>query len=181
MGTGIETFTSERARRRWSEPPETNQDSLQRAWSAVNKARVVFGLAAAGLFPAAIWWTWVGLAADAQISSGLAVAVSTGVAVIWFVGMGTLFLFWLGRRCGVVERFNCLALCATLAFAMPLVVVIIEIGLSPTEALAGNVSTLLGAAAIGLIFAPLGLFGGWFLWFAIRPAARPLKEIAEVF
>jgi hypothetical protein len=182
MGTGIETFTSERARRRWSEPPKENEDSLQRAWSAVSKTRMVFGLVAAGIFPSLLFWAIISLLIGMSSGDFVTALVSIGFMAIWYIGVGSLFLSWLGRRYGVIERFNCLALCTTLAFFVPLIIWLIEIALDPADALADVWKSILGAGLIGLVATPLGLVGGWFLWrFAIRPAARPLKEIAEVF
>lgn len=176
MGTGIETFTSERARRRWQERSQTNEDSFQRAWPDVKKERVAFGFAIAGILPTAAKWLWLHL----TLNVGTAGLSPASFAISWFVGAGSGFLFWLGRRYSVIERFNCLALCTSLAFFMPVVVALIELCLS--SAAADFLWLSLGAAIAGVVIAPLGLVGGWFLWrFAIRPAARPLQEIAEVF
>jgi hypothetical protein len=182
MGTGIETYRTERARRRWGEPPMDREDSPQRAWSAVRKARVVWGLAVAAIVPCAAFWLSISLTLerDRILLHGF---LSTGVlALCWFIGMGTLFLAWLGRTYGTVGRFNCLALCATLTFSLPLISALIGAATSPPFDPIESLADILGGAALGLLFAPLGIFGGWVLWrIAIRPAAIPLKELAEAF
>jgi hypothetical protein len=184
MGTGIETFRTERARRRWQEPAKDSTESLQRAWSEVSKVRVVLGLAAAPLFPCAVFWTWLGVTSKPIDLSGflLTSIVSTTLGICWFIGVGSLFLVLLGRAYGVIGRFNCLALCATLTFSMPLVSTLIGIAMAPFMDISASLSAILESAFSGLILAPFGIIGGWGLWrIAIRPAARPLEEIAEVF
>jgi hypothetical protein len=181
MEAGVPRVKSRR--QQWREQPDADPDSLQRSWGDVNKARVVFCLAAAGILPTALFWLWIGLEPDdfaAPIVTGI---VFSAFAMTWFVGAGSLFLFWLGQTHGVVERFNCLALCATLSFFMPLVVLLVAVGLSPSQTGADFIMwVIFGAGFGGLVVSPLGLIGGWILWrIAIRPAARPLKEIAEVF
>ena len=131
-----------------------------------------------------LFWLAVGLLTG-HIAIGEIVflaVVSIGLAACWFIGLGSLFLFWLGRRYAMVERFHCLALCATLSFLLPLVIVLIELGIETSLDLAASLGAILGAAATGLLIAPLGLFSGWVLWrIAIRPAALPVKDLAEAF
>jgi hypothetical protein len=184
MGTNIETLQRMSRRQQWHERPDERTDSLQRAWRDVNKARVVFGLGLAPIFPSAISWTWTGLTTDnVDIDDFIFTSiVSTGLGMCWCIGVGSLFLLWLGRTYGLVGRFNCLALCGTLTFSMPLVTSLIAFSTGPHRSITENVGTILGSAVIGLGLAPLGIFGGWVLWrIAIRPAAVPVQEMAEIF
>jgi hypothetical protein len=65
---------------------------------------------------------------------------------------------------------------------MPLVTSLIAFSTGPHRSITENVGTILGSAVIGLGLAPLGIFGGWVLWrIAIRPAAVPVQEMAEIF
>jgi hypothetical protein len=182
MGTEIETFRTQRARRRWGEPPKDRDGSLNRTWSAVRKARVVWGLAVASIFPCAAFWLSISLTLerDRILLHGF---LSTGIlALCWFIGVGALFLSWLGRTYGTVGRFNCLALCATLSFSLPLISALIGTASSLPGNLIEGLATIPGGAAVGLLFAPLGIFSGWVLWrIAIRAAAIPLQEIAQAF
>jgi hypothetical protein len=180
----VGTLKTKSRRQQWRERPEESADSLKRAWLAVNKARMVFGLAGAPIFPCAVFWIWAGLQTDIGLIGELILTsfISTALGMCWFIGVGSLFLTWLGRRYGVVERFNCLALCATLTFSMPLVSAFIGFGIGPLPDVTESLGIILASAISGLTLAPLGMIGGWVLWrIAIRPAARPLQEIAEVF
>jgi|AraplaMF_Col_mMF_1032025.scaffolds.fasta_scaffold00492_11 predicted membrane channel-forming protein YqfA (hemolysin III family) len=181
---GIETAPQRQKSRRqqWRERPD--EDSLQRAWREVRKASVVFGLAVASLPPAAPFVALLGFAsADDFAISDMVIPFLylIGLAMFWFIGAGSFFLFWHGKRLEIVERFDCLSLCATLTFLLP---TIISLGaLFFTDELdMGSPGTILALGLVGLCVTPLGMFGGWMLWrIAIRPAERPLQDIAEVF
>ncbi len=137
-------------------------------------------LGAAPILPGTLFWVFVGLTSDRATTNDLLIAgaFSIFLAMCWFIGVGSLFLFWVGRRYGQVERFTCLALCGTLAFSLPLLSSLIWI----TEDAGESLGAILVGAIIGLVFTPLGMFGGWVLWrIAIRPAAIPLREMADVF
>jgi len=183
MGTETNTLPIRRRRRSW-ELGEAHHDSMQRAWPAISKTRMVFGLAAAPLIPCTVFWLWIWLTRSEDLHLGdfiLTGGVSTGLGMCWFIGAGSLFLVWLGRTYGTVGRFNCLALGATLTFAMPILSASYDLAVTPEPDVGGSLGYLL-AAASGLILAPIGILGGWVLWrLAIRPAARPLSEMADVF
>ncbi|WP_395019917.1 hypothetical protein [Dongia sp.] len=182
MGTGTASQRHKSRRQQWRERPDEPRESLQRAWRDVNKAHVVFGLALASLAPVApsaifIWLT----ADDAGAFDWIGFLSIFGIATFWFVAGGSLFLFWHGHRTSTVERFDCLSLCASVSALLPaatgLTVAVLTSDLHPP-----SFGLVLGLAFVGLCLALPGLFGGWLLWrIAIRPAARPLREIAEVF
>jgi hypothetical protein len=145
---------------------------------------MVFGLAAAAVIPCASFWVLLAITrADTERNLLLWAGLeATTLGMCWFIGLGSLFLLWLGRRYGAVGRFHCLALCATLAFSMPLAVVLVTVAVSPPPEVDETLYRFLGGAMIGLFLAPIDLLGGWLLWrIAIRPASVPLEEMAEVF
>jgi hypothetical protein len=171
-----------RRRRSW-ELTETQGHPLQRAWSTVNKARMVFGLAAAAIVPCAAFWFLLGTNADHGFDAAMIdIAEIAAIGMCWFIGVGSLFLAWAGRTYGAVSRFNCLALCATLTFSMPLFLLLVSDTVNPSPDAGDAFYQILGAAFVGMIPTPINLLGGWLLWrVAIRPAAVPLEELAEVF
>jgi hypothetical protein len=83
----------------------------------------------------------------------LETVIATGGAMCWFIGIGSLFLAWLGRKRGVIERFTCLALCATLTFFLPFIGALVDFTTTPAEEASSAFLFFLalGAAAIGLV------------------------------
>jgi hypothetical protein len=183
---GIEAAPQKQKSRRqqWRERPDAYEDSLQRSWREVRKANVVFGLAAASLPPIAPFIAFVGVVGAEDLAlSDLVIPflLLIGLAIFWFIAAGMFFLSWHGKRHEIVQRFDCLSLCATLTFLLP---TIISVGalIFTDELDIGSPGTILVLGLGGLCLTPLGMFGGWMLWrIAIRPTARPLREIAEVF
>lgn len=183
-GDEIGTPRHKSRRQQWREREDDDADSLHRAWPAVNKARVVLGLGAAPTVPCVAFWFWIGFSHDfAEIRNLIASSItSTGLAMCYFIGVGSAFMLWLGRTYGVVARFNCLALGASLTFSMPPLNVVIDLISGPRPDNTGSLLAMLSAVTLGLVLVPFGIFGGWMLWrIAIRPASVPLKEMAEIF
>jgi hypothetical protein len=145
---------------------------------------MVFGLGAAPILPSAVFWSWVGVRANNPVMGDLIfeIAISTGFTICWFIGIGSLFLAWMGRTYGAIARFTCFALCGTLTFSMPLAGAMIDFATAPPAGAVDGFLLVLASAIAGLVLAPLGVFGGWLVWrIAVRPAAIPLEEVAEVF
>jgi hypothetical protein len=155
---------------------------VQRAWGDVNKAHVVFGLALASLAPIVPCAIFFWLIADGVgMFDLIGLLYLVGIAAFWFIAAGSLFLFWHGHRTAIVERFDCLSLCASVSALLPAMTGS-TLALLTSDIHAPSFEFVLGMAFFGLCLAPPGIFGGWLLWrIAVRPAARPLREIAEVF
>jgi hypothetical protein len=184
MGMEATPVRTKSRRQQFRERPDAPSDSLRRAWSAVSKARMVFGLAAAGTVPCIAFWFLLELTNDGLEIRALLITAATvaGLGVSWFVGLGALFLVWVGHTYGAVSRFNCLALCATLGFFTPLLYAVFSMALAPPSDVTESLGRILDGALSGLLFGPLGLFGGWLLWrIAVRPASAPIEEMVEVF
>ena len=183
MGMVVEAPMT-KSRHQQRERSDVPGEPLRRSWPTVNKARMVAGLAAAAIIPCLAFWLLLAVTSK-NIELDLLILASAqvgGLAMCWFIGPGSLFLVWLGRTYSAISRFNCFALCATLAFFLPAFELLVSTAESPPTEAGEGLKRILGTVVIGLILTPLNLFGGWMLWrIAIRPAARPLLEIAEVF
>jgi uncharacterized membrane protein YciS (DUF1049 family) len=171
-------------RERLREQPDESEGSLQRSWREVRKAHVVFGLAVASLPPVAPFIAFVGFVSVGDFTIAdmiIPFLFLIGLAMFWFIAAGSFFLFWHGKRLEVVERSDCLSLCATLTFLLPTIIALSALVF--TDQLdVGSPGTILVLGLAGLCLTPLGIFSGWMLWrIAIRPAERPLREIAEIF
>jgi hypothetical protein len=144
---------------------------------------MVFGLAAAAAIPCAAFWLELGMISDIDEVFMRVGLKTTVLAMCWFIGPGSLFLLWLGRTYGTVGRFNCLSLCGSLGFFLPLLIALLFLaGRSQLPDTDETLSRILSAAFSGILYGPLGVGGGWMLWrIAFRPASVPLKELADVF
>jgi hypothetical protein len=182
MGTEAAPQRHKSRRQQWRERPDEPRESLQRAWPDVNKAHVALGLALASLAPIAPSAIIVSLIMDsASVFDLVGLLYMVVIATFWFVAAGLLFLFWHGHRTATVERFDCLSLCASVSALLPAMTGSTLAALT-NDLQPPSFALVLGMAFFGLCLAPPGVFGGWLLWrIAIRPAARPLREIAEVF
>jgi len=161
-----------------------SENSLHRSWREVRKANVVFGLAVASLPPVAPFIAFMGFVTVEDFALSdivIPFLFLIGLAIFWFIAAGSFFLFWHGKRLEIVERFDCLSLCATLTFMLPTIISLSALVFTDKLDM-GSPGTILVLGLAGLFLTPLGMFGGWMLWrIAIRPAARPLREIADVF
>ncbi len=184
MGTETAPQRHKSRRQQWRERPDEPEEPPRRSWRDVRKAGVVFGLAAASLPPIAPFLTLVAISGAQELAlSELIVSCLFLIAVAgaWFVAAGMFFLIWHGKRHEIVERFDCLTLCSTLTFFLPTIISLGSLFFTDELDLA-NPGTILVLALVGLCLMPLGTLGGWMLWrVGIHPAARPLREIAEVF
>jgi hypothetical protein len=182
MGMDAAPQRQKSRRRQWRERPDEPAESLRRSWHYVNNAHAVFGLALASLAPIVPLMVLALCTAEALDTSTMTgFLYFAGIGMFWFVAAGSLFLFWHGHRNTIVERFDCLSLCATLGFLVPMLTAFTVAVLTQSLAFPSG-GAVLAFAFCGLCLAPFGAFGGWLLWrTAIRPAARPLREIAEVF
>jgi hypothetical protein len=182
---GMETTPPRIKSRRqyYRERPDTPAQPLQRSWRDVNKARMLVGLASAAAIPSAVYCFLLAvtleLSSEVLFWAGLLTAI---LALSWFIGLGSLFLAWLGRSSGIIGRFNCLALCATLSFFTPLLFTLVGTALSEPVDFNEGLDRIIAGTFCGLLFGPLGLFSGWILWrIAIRPTLAPIEEMVEVF
>ena len=183
MGTETTPIRAKSRREQFRERSDELGDPLQRSWPDVNKVRVVCGLAVAALPPCAFFWLMLIATGDVDTVFARVGFKATALGLCWFIGIGSLFLALLGHTYGEVGRFNCLALCGSLAFFLPLLIGLVSLA-GRNHPLAGHevLTRIINEALSGVLYGPLGVLGGWMLWgIAVRPASPPLQEMAKVF
>ena len=157
----------------------------RRAWSDLNKGRIVLALSVSPLVPAILIGVLIIVPWGLYQSTDLWFLWGTGtsLAVIWSLLGGGFAVVRHGRKRGVIERFYCVWLGAALAFTVPPLHVAIWTTIVPSGETPGfRIAAIFMSTIVGFTFIPFGLLSGWVFWrIGVRPAQEPGLQAAAVF